>query len=67
MGRLSQLFWFLNAEEMPDAIEQKTVYTHLNITPKLKRLRAKFRKNIKKSKNAPQSQNSGKTGKGTYP
>jgi len=46
MGRLSQLFWFLNEEKMPTPDYIKNHYTHLDITPEIKKLR-RIRREVK--------------------
>jgi len=43
VGRGSQLFWFLNAPEVPTAVQQRSVYTHLTITEGLRGFRQKYR------------------------
>ncbi len=48
MGRLSQLIWFLNSDKLPSKEQEETTYTHLTISPNLKKLRTKYRNNIKK-------------------
>ena len=47
MGRISQLFWYLNMEEAPNEVEKKTVFTHLDITDDLKKLKREYRKSHK--------------------
>ena len=47
MGRLSQLFWFFDEEKMPTEAELKHNYSHLSITPEIKRLRRKIRRERK--------------------
>ena len=47
MGRLSQLIYYLNAEEPPTDEELKTVYTHLDITDELKKYRQEYRHMLK--------------------
>ena len=50
MGRLSQLFWILQAEEMPTPVETRHHYTHLNMaTPTRRKEMAKLRREYRKS------------------
>ena len=39
MGRLSQLFWFMNADKMPTKQEQQHHYSHLDVTDEVKAIR----------------------------
>jgi len=49
MGRLSQLFWVLQAEEMPSYIQSKHHYTHLDIlSPSARKEIVKLRREFKK-------------------
>lgn len=47
MGRLSQLFWYLNAETHPTLLEKKHHYSHLEITEHLKKLRREYRRRLR--------------------
>jgi hypothetical protein len=47
MSRLSQFFWFLNEERMPNKIQQQHYYTALEITDDLKAIRRKYRRGLK--------------------
>ena len=47
MGRLSQLFWFLDEEAMPTELEIRAKYTHLSITPEIKNLRREHVRKIR--------------------
>ena len=51
MGRLSQIFWFMNEEKMPTYMEIVHQYTHLGITDELKSARRKYRNTQKKLEN----------------
>jgi len=51
MGRLSEIVWFLNAEEIPDKIEAQHYYRYLDIDdPGLKKMRREYRRGLKKGK-----------------
>ena len=51
MGRLSEIVWFLNAEEIPDKIEAQHYYRHLDTDdPELKKMRMKYRRELKKGR-----------------
>jgi len=47
MGRGSQIFWFLNEDKMPTELEQRHYYSHVEITDELKKLRRKYRHNLR--------------------
>jgi len=50
VGRLSQLFWVLQAEEIPTPVETRHHYTHLNMaTPTRRKEMAKLRREYRKS------------------
>ena len=49
MGRLSEIVWYLNAEKIPDNLEQQHYYRYLDIDdPELKKARLKYRRELKK-------------------
>jgi len=50
MGRLSELFEFLNAEDIPGAHEMQVKYTHISKTPELKALRLAYRKVLRRER-----------------
>ena len=47
MSRLSQFFWYINAEDHPTRLEQRHHYTDLDITPALKKIRRDYRRAIR--------------------
>lgn len=47
MGRKSQLFWFLNMEEVPSAQQRKYIFTKLYISEELKEFRREYRQSLK--------------------
>ena len=49
MGKLSQLFCFLNAEEVPNAQQMRHHYSHIDKTPELMKLRREYRKDLAKN------------------
>ena len=50
MGRLTELFDYLNRPELPSAAERQILYTHINPEdPELKKLRREYRKNLRKN------------------
>lgn len=56
MGTLSQLFWYLNREEHPTALEQKHHYSHLDITEHVKKLRREYRRELLKAEKDTQEE-----------
>ena len=51
MGRLSQLFWALQAEDMPSMAEANQRYSHLDVTTQdsrkeMAKLRREYRKSL---------------------
>ncbi len=59
MGRLSQLYWALNAKQMPDSYEKAMFYSHLDLYGKngedvviLRRERAKWKRRQAKKQRA---------------
>jgi len=44
MGSASQIFWFLNLEELPTDQAMKNIFTHFSITTELKEFRRDYRK-----------------------
>jgi len=56
MGRLSQLFHFLNTEEAPTAKQMRHYYSHISKTKELMKLRRKYRK-AKTDKNKGETEN----------
>jgi len=55
MGRASQIFWYLNMEEHPTTLGQRTHFTHLEITPDLQKIRRQYRTHLRGSKNKVQN------------
>ena len=51
MGRVTQFVSFINAEKIPDKDEDKTFYTHITKTKKLKTVRKKYRINLRRKNN----------------
>jgi len=47
MSTLSQLFWYLDKEKHPTALELQTYWTSLSITDKLKKTRRQYRRELK--------------------
>jgi hypothetical protein len=57
MGRLSQLFWVLQEEAMPNMTQSQHHYTHLDIMSdhtrkEIKKLRRIYKKDIKDENNS---------------
>jgi len=49
LGRLSEIVWYLNAEKIPDKLEQQHYYRYLDIDdPGLKKMRREYRRGLKK-------------------
>ena len=48
MSRLSQFFWYRNAEVVPSAEDRRTYYDSLEITPDIKILRREYRLSLRK-------------------
>ena len=46
MGRLTELFDYINREDHPTAQEKKHYYNYLDITPDVKKIRWEFRKEL---------------------
>ena len=51
MRRVTQFISFLNANTIPDKDEDKTLYTHITKTQKLKKVRKKYRAKLRSIKN----------------
>ena len=54
MGRLSELFWFINAEKIPSNREARFYYHYLSKTPELVKIRRQYRKDLKRRRDASQ-------------
>ena len=54
MSSLSQLYWYLNQEKHPTALELKMEYTSMSVTDKLKKIRRKYRRELKEEKTCQQ-------------
>jgi hypothetical protein len=54
VGRLTEIIDFLNREEMPTSQIQAHIYTHIEITDELKKLRREYRAQLKQ--NQPEQQ-----------
>jgi len=51
LGRLSEIVWYLNAEKIPDKLEQQHYYRYLDVDdPGLKKMRREYRRGLKKGK-----------------
>ena len=50
MGSLSQFFWYINAEKAPTELQKLHHYTHISITPELKKLRMDYQRQLEKDK-----------------
>ena len=50
MGRGSDLYWFLNEKKIPTEKQIQHYYTHLSITPEIKKVRREHLKLIKAEK-----------------
>jgi len=48
MGSLSQFFWYINADKAPTELQKLHHYTHITITPELKKLRMDYQRQLKK-------------------
>ena len=49
MGRLSQLFWYLNYDELPTKRDRVFIFTHLDVErEEMKKLRREYRSRIRK-------------------
>ena len=48
MSTLSQMFWYLNQEKHPTALELETYWTSISVTDKLKKTRRKYRRELKR-------------------
>ena len=51
MGRATQFIEFINEELIPSERDSNIIYTHITKDEKLKKVRKKYRKNIKEKKN----------------
>jgi len=49
MGSLSQFFWYINAEEAPTEFQLLLHYTHISITPELKKLRRDHQNQLRRN------------------
>jgi hypothetical protein len=47
MGRLSEYYDFINQEEIPNKLQILHRYTAISITPEIKKLRRKYRNELK--------------------
>lgn len=47
MGRLTEVFEFINAEKAPDQREMALKYSYISKTPELMAMRKEYRKSIK--------------------
>ena len=43
MGRITQLFNYINEKKSPQSEEVKSLYTHIELTKNLKKARKKYR------------------------
>ena len=50
MSTYSQLFWYLNQEKHPTALELQTYRTSISVTDKLKKTRKQYRRELKEEK-----------------
>jgi hypothetical protein len=50
MGRLSQLFWYINETEHPKGVDVVNNYTYLSIGPEEQEIRKNYRKRFKTRK-----------------
>ena len=53
MGRLSELFEFLNAEDAPDEHDMRVRYAYIHKNDELMELRKKYRKELKEEAALP--------------
>ena len=51
MGRITQFIQFLNEDVIPSERDSNIIYTHITKDEKLKKIRKKYRKNIKEKNN----------------
>jgi hypothetical protein len=47
MGRLTELFEFVNSENVPTESDMRVRYAYIHKTPELMKLRAEYRKELK--------------------
>ena len=50
MGRLTELFEFLNSEDVPTDSDMRVRYAYINKNPELMKLRTEYRKELKAEK-----------------
>ena len=48
MGRASQFFWYINMPEAPTEMEKRHIFTSLDITDDIKKIRMQYRRDLKK-------------------
>jgi len=55
MGRLSQLYWYLNFDELPSKHDRAFIFTHLDVErEEMKKLRREYRSRIRKEEKESQ-------------
>lgn len=56
IGRLSQLFWFLNMDELPTKRERDMIFTSCDVeSEEVKRLRREFRSRVRRERKEGQA------------